>query len=88
MPTIRKLQDLPRTEAGIHCQLQGKGGSEFMFYHPDGMYSYCETMDGDACHFKIWTEVIVHDPAYQEPLKRDSQPTIIMDSLDQLLSQS
>ena len=91
---IKRLQDLPRTEAGIHCQLQGEGGREFMFYHPDGMYSLCKTMDGDHCHFLIWTEVIVLDPNHQESLKSDSQPNIIddqsdpfMDSLNQLLSQ-
>ena len=27
------------------------------FSHIDGMYSFCETKDGDIVHLKAWTEV-------------------------------
>ena len=33
------------------------GGEKFYFYHIDGMYSYCKTMDGNVVHIAAWEDV-------------------------------
>lgn len=38
--------------------IDGKKNAKFKFYSIDGMYSYCETMDGKVFHLSISSEVI------------------------------
>ncbi len=36
-----------------------KKGQTLRFFHLDGAYSYCQTMDGKVCHLAAWAEVEV-----------------------------
>jgi len=34
---------------------------ELMFYHIDGMYSYCTDIEGNVVHLSAWTEVNIKE---------------------------
>ena len=47
-----KLYDVPRnTHVELPC------GTQIFFERLDGMYSVCNTKDGELCHLAAWTEV-------------------------------
>jgi uncharacterized protein YhfF len=41
------------------CSIETTEGEELMFYHIDGMYSYCKNGEGETVHLAAWTEVEV-----------------------------
>ena len=46
-----KLYDVPRN---TRIKVEDL---ELMFHHIDGMYSFCQTDDGETVHLAAWTEV-------------------------------
>jgi hypothetical protein len=48
-----KLYDVPRN---TRIRIEDL---ELMFHHIDGMYSLCQTDDGETVHLAAWTEVEV-----------------------------
>lgn len=58
-----KLYDVPRNTR-IKWQ-----GEELMFKHIDGMYSYCESKDGNIWHVPAWEEVEVLKKEKQDALE-------------------
>jgi hypothetical protein len=62
MSEAKRLLDMPRNRvvkfADENIEVKGVKGAEFKFFHIDGMYSYCETMDGDSFHLRFDTPVL------------------------------
>lgn len=54
-----RLLDLPRSEEGTKIYARGiSDGSTFiLFYHIDGMYSYCKTEKGGVIHLSASTPI-------------------------------
>ena len=60
MPKYIRLSDLPRSEKGIKIlplsdQDISDGSKYILFYHTDGMYSYCKTENGGIIHLSVMT---------------------------------
>ena len=60
MPRISRVGDLPRNTAGIKIYpvepLDISDGSKYiLFYHTDGMFSYCKTEEGGTIHLSVMT---------------------------------
>jgi hypothetical protein len=54
-----KLWDLERSEKGIRINVGASDGSDYiLFYHLDGMYSYCKTANGAVVHLGAGTEIV------------------------------
>ena len=76
---IKTLLDLPqRTKDGIKIYLEKGGiisdGSEhIVFYHVDGMYSYCKTEKGGYIHLSAMTPIKEHKDGYQIKAKKDGE---------------
>lgn len=51
------LHDLPRNEKGIKIFVSGISDRSkyILFYHVDGMYSYCKTEKGGTIHLSVMT---------------------------------
>jgi hypothetical protein len=65
-----QLFDVPRTEKGTWVRIvQPTSGPPaglafdeddlILYFHTDGMYSYCKDQAGRVCHLKAWAEVEV-----------------------------
>jgi len=65
-----QLHKVPRSENGIWVRVLEdqdgppdsggfKTGEMVLFYHVDGMYSYCKDRAGQLVHLRAWAEVEV-----------------------------
>jgi hypothetical protein len=68
--TVEKLLDLPRSKEGIKIYLNDGGyisdGSEYiLFFHIDGMYSYCKTEKGGYIHLSAMTPIKKYEDGYK-----------------------
>ena len=52
-----KLYDLHRSPTGTLVRLVDDPSQRFLFFHIDGMYSYCKRLDGEVIHPACFTEV-------------------------------
>ena len=53
-----KLYELPRSEEGTRIDCIVSDGSDYvLFYHIDGMYSYCKSEKGNVCHLSASTQI-------------------------------
>ncbi|HCX24378.1 MAG TPA: hypothetical protein DHN29_20830 [Cytophagales bacterium] len=58
-----KLYEIPK-ESKIY--VESSDGSKFIiFYHIDGMYSYCETEKGAVVHLSASAELARHEDGYK-----------------------
>lgn len=74
---IMKLLELPRNKEGIKIYLDEGGyisdGSEYiLFYHIDGMYSYCKTEKGGPIHLSAMTPIEEYKDGYRMVDPRDA----------------
>jgi len=53
-----KLYELSKRNIWVR---EKETGYEFLFYHIDGMYSFCKDRDGNIVHPAAWTEVELVD---------------------------
>lgn len=62
----QKLYELGRHPEGLlveavddNLTMDGRPFKKFIFYHVDGMYSFCKTMQGEIIHLPATFEVVV-----------------------------
>lgn len=57
---IKILSQSDKMPSGIHvppCASKVEESEIIYFFHVDGMYSFCQKLDGTICHIAAWTEV-------------------------------
>lgn len=60
------LYELPRNTEGIKIHVGASDGSKYiLFYHIDGMYSYCKTEKGATVHLKATTVLTKFEDGYK-----------------------
>ena len=63
---IERIADLPRNEEGIKIFCDCSDGSTYiLFYHVDGMYSYCKTENGGTVHPSVMAPIKEVEGGYE-----------------------